>query len=183
MAIAILFSTSVLIINLSQTADAMQSTGNPLPDTTSKKVCGDHLCSKVDSQHMLKHGISMMYDGSPDISLILERMDNIHEHHQQQMTHLWNTLTPDEKLQVYRQMQEMIEKMESVDLREHMYMVPMQGKDHYSNMTMYPHEKYSMADNLATQHLKTFDDLDFDVFTNQKWDRLKESHSEDIIVH
>ena len=33
------------------------------------------------------------------------------------------------------------------------------------------------------KHLETFDNLDFDVFTNQKWDRLHESHSEDIIVH
>ena len=40
-----------------------------------------------------------------------------------------------------------------------------------------------MAERLATQHLETFDELDFDVFTNQKWDRLKESHSEDITVH
>ena len=28
-----------------------------------------------------------------------------------------------------------------------------------------------------------FDTLDFDVYTNQKWDRLKESHAEDILVH
>jgi len=32
-------------------------------------------------------------------------------------------------------------------------------------------------------HLATFDSLDFDVFTNQKWDRLHESHSKDIVVH
>lgn len=44
-------------------------------------------------------------------------------------------------------------------------------------------EKYKTAELLASQHLKTFDDLDFDVFTNQKWDRLKESHSEDITVY
>ena len=31
-------------------------------------------------------------------------------------------------------------------------------------------------------HLKTFDVLDFDVFSNQKWDRLRESHAQDIIV-
>lgn len=30
--------------------------------------------------------------------------------------------------------------------------------------------------------LKTFDTLDFDVFSNQKWDRLHESHSKDIVV-
>jgi len=31
--------------------------------------------------------------------------------------------------------------------------------------------------------LDNFDDLDFNVFTNQKWDELKRSHSENIIVH
>lgn len=44
-------------------------------------------------------------------------------------------------------------------------------------------EKYKIAENLASEHIKTFDNLDFDVFTNQKWDRLKESHSQNIIVH
>lgn len=32
------------------------------------------------------------------------------------------------------------------------------------------------------QHLKVFDTLDFDVFSNQKWDRLHESHAKDIVV-
>jgi hypothetical protein len=32
------------------------------------------------------------------------------------------------------------------------------------------------------KNLKLFDNLDFDVFSNQKWDRLKESHSKDIVV-
>jgi hypothetical protein len=32
-------------------------------------------------------------------------------------------------------------------------------------------------------HIVTFDELDFDVFTHQKWDRLHESHSKDIAVH
>lgn len=35
---------------------------------------------------------------------------------------------------------------------------------------------------LAT-NIATFDTLDFDVFTNQKWDRLRESYSKDVIVH
>ena len=30
--------------------------------------------------------------------------------------------------------------------------------------------------------LATFDTLDFDVFSNQKWDRLSESHAANIIV-
>ena len=32
-------------------------------------------------------------------------------------------------------------------------------------------------------HLKVFDELDFDVFSNQEWDRLKESHAKDIKVY
>ena len=32
------------------------------------------------------------------------------------------------------------------------------------------------------QNLHTFDTLDFDVFSNQQWDRLKESHSQNIVV-
>lgn len=32
------------------------------------------------------------------------------------------------------------------------------------------------------KNLKTFDVLDFDVFSNQKWERLHESHAKDIVV-
>jgi len=42
-----------------------------------------------------------------------------------------------------------------------------------------PHKPLAAA---VESHLKTFDTLDFDVFSNQKWDRLKESHSENIVV-
>ncbi|MCB9795203.1 MAG: ester cyclase [Alphaproteobacteria bacterium] len=36
---------------------------------------------------------------------------------------------------------------------------------------------------LEAAHLATFDTLDFDVFTGQEWDRLSESHAQDVIVH
>jgi hypothetical protein len=32
------------------------------------------------------------------------------------------------------------------------------------------------------KNLTEFDTLDFDVFSNQKWDRLHESHTQDIVV-
>ena len=41
------------------------------------------------------------------------------------------------------------------------------------------HEKQAPK---VEKRLKTFDTLDFDVFSNQKWDRLHESHSADIVV-
>jgi predicted ester cyclase len=31
-------------------------------------------------------------------------------------------------------------------------------------------------------NIQTFDTLDFEIFSNQKWDRLKESHADDIVV-
>ena len=34
-----------------------------------------------------------------------------------------------------------------------------------------------------TKHLATFDDLDFRVYSGQKWDEFGKSHAEDILVH
>ncbi len=42
---------------------------------------------------------------------------------------------------------------------------------------------YKTAQAIAAANLKTFDTLDFDVFSNQKWDRLAESHAKDIVVY
>ena len=41
------------------------------------------------------------------------------------------------------------------------------------------HEKQAPE---VEKNLKVFDTLDFDVFSNQKWDRLGESHAKDIAV-
>lgn len=35
----------------------------------------------------------------------------------------------------------------------------------------------------VARHLRTFDTLDFDVYSHQRWDRLKESHAANILVH
>lgn len=35
---------------------------------------------------------------------------------------------------------------------------------------------------LAARNLQTFDELDFEVFSNEDWERLHESHNEDIVV-
>jgi predicted ester cyclase len=43
--------------------------------------------------------------------------------------------------------------------------------------------KYQSAETTVSKHISTFDNLDFDVFTHQKWDRLHESHSKDVVVH
>lgn len=39
------------------------------------------------------------------------------------------------------------------------------------------------ANAVIAQNLATFDELDFEVYSNQEWTRLHESHAEDILVH
>jgi hypothetical protein len=43
--------------------------------------------------------------------------------------------------------------------------------------------KYEEAEKLVKAHLDNFDDLDYNVFTNQKWTELHRSHSQDVLVH
>ncbi|MBS1731813.1 MAG: ester cyclase [Bacteroidetes bacterium] len=38
------------------------------------------------------------------------------------------------------------------------------------------------SNDTISSHLKTFDALDFDIFSNQQWDRFKESHAQNIKV-
>jgi len=42
---------------------------------------------------------------------------------------------------------------------------------------------YEAAAKLVAEHLATFDELDYVVFTGQQWARLHESHSQGVIVH
>lgn len=42
---------------------------------------------------------------------------------------------------------------------------------------------YQTQETKVDGRLKTFDTLDFEVFSGQKWDRLHESHADDVVVH
>ncbi len=54
--------------------------------------------------------------------------------------------------------------------------------DELANLKKIALQVASDNDSVAAR-LKTFDELDFDVFSNQKWDRLKESHAPNIKVY
>ncbi|MCW3789136.1 ester cyclase [Plebeiibacterium sediminum] len=43
--------------------------------------------------------------------------------------------------------------------------------------------KFALANETVAQYLETFDELDYEIFTNQEWTRFHESHTDDIIVH
>jgi len=42
---------------------------------------------------------------------------------------------------------------------------------------------YQTQEKKVEDNLKNFDTLDFEVFSGQQWDRLHESHADDIVVH
>lgn len=46
-----------------------------------------------------------------------------------------------------------------------------------------PPRNIAVGGGTAAVHIQTFDDLDFNVFSNQKWDELSKSHSQDVVVH
>ena len=43
--------------------------------------------------------------------------------------------------------------------------------------------QYQAAEKLVAEHLATFDELDYVVFTQQQWERLHESHSKDVTCY
>ena len=43
--------------------------------------------------------------------------------------------------------------------------------------------KYQDEEKTVAKYIQIFDTLDFDVFTHQKWERLHESHSQNVVVH
>lgn len=43
--------------------------------------------------------------------------------------------------------------------------------------------QYQAAEKLVAEHLATFDELDYVVFSGRDWARLHESHSQEVIVH
>jgi len=44
-------------------------------------------------------------------------------------------------------------------------------------------ERYRTAERLGSEYIAKYRTADFDVFTNQKWDRIAESHAKDVVVH
>jgi len=58
---------------------------------------------------------------------------------------------------------------------------PSEKQDNTDSLQIIASQLAASNDTLAG-YLKTFDNLDFDVFSNQKWDRFKESHAQDIRV-
>ncbi len=188
--IVILLTVSVVAsIDLSQTADATKAKGTTTQkygSATKSLVCGDKLCSEVEHSESDKgkHGESSHGDK--------EKMKQRHLQMLEKMKSMSKMKMIDSMKSMMSEHHDMkIEKMNQMDRQELLKhiekMLDKMSKDSHDNKDDMHHEdsdeKHKTAERLAKQHLETFDELDFDVFTNQQWNRLYESHSQDIIVH
>ena len=198
--VLLLTVTVVASADFLQTADAAKAKGTSLPETGSKKVCGDKLCSEVvqsdsttgkHSEDKAKH--------SEDKAKHSESSHDAKGKMKQQHLEMLEKMKSMNKMEMIDSMKSMmakhhdmkIEKMSKMDrseLLKHIEkMLDKMSKDSHDDMDDMYHEnsdeKHKSAEHLSKQHLQTFDELDFDVFTNQKWDRLHESHSQNIVVH
>jgi len=195
--VLLLTVTVVASVDLSQTADAAKAKGNSLPETSSKKVCGDKLCSEVDQSESTKakHGESSHEDKAKHGESSHEDQEKMKVKHLQMLEKM-KSMNKMEMIDSMKSMMsehhdmkiEKMTQMEKPELLKHIEkMLDKMSKDSHDDIddTHYEDsdEKHKTAEYLAKQHLETFDELDFDVFTNQKWNRLQESHAKDIIVY
>ena len=132
--ITILLTVTVLAsADLTQTAEAIKSKGNSLTEVGSSKVCGDRLCSEVSPEKRETITKSQTTITPINIDSLFERMESIHKKHQSEMNQMWKSMTPQEQSKMFHNMEQMIEKMESMETGEHMKMMMdkmMQGKSH-----------------------------------------------------
>ena len=131
--IAILLTVTVLSsVDLTQTVEAIKSKGNSLTEIGSSKVCGDRLCSEIPPEERKTTTKSPAATTSTNIDSLFERMDSVHKKHQSEMSQMWKTMTPQEQSKMFHNMEQMIQKMESMKTGEHMKMMGkmMQEKSH-----------------------------------------------------
>jgi len=193
--IILLTVTTVAATDLIQSADALKSKGTATPkygSDTKSKVCGDKLCSEVASESVKgkhsedkgKHGESSQDDKEMMKERHLQMLEKMKSMNKMEMIDsIKSMMSEHQDMEI-----EKMSQMDGPELLKHIEKrLEKMAKDSHDDTADMHHEdldeKHKTAEGLAKQNLLTFDELDFDVFTNQKWDRLHESHSQDIIVH
>ena len=139
---AITFSVVSISITDFQYAEATKASGTHTQkygSATKNLVCGDQLCAKFSEQ---QKSVSVPIS---EFNSLLDKMDSIHEDHQNQMLQKWQSLSFEEQTKMIATMNEKITKMESMDMSQHMSeMKDMMKKDnaHHNEKMDKKHSKY-----------------------------------------
>ena len=114
---AITFSVVTISITDFQYSEATKASGTHTQkygSATKNLVCGDQLCVKFSEQ---QKSVSVPIS---EFNSLLDKMDSIHEDHQNQMLQKWQSLSFEEQTKMIAMMNEKITKMESMDMSQHM---------------------------------------------------------------
>jgi hypothetical protein len=120
--IAAVFAVGLLFVGANLSADAAKSSGTKnqqFGKGSQIQVCGTHFCASDPSlkKHVDHEKNKPTQD---DLRALFNRMDKIHKQHQDQLLDKWRLMTNAERVQFIKQMNEMMTKMESIDMATHM---------------------------------------------------------------
>lgn len=141
MAIGLLFVMTGI-----QSADAVKSSGTKNQQygkSAEIRVCGTHFCKSSPSMN-LQIDSEKNKPTQDDLNALLKRMDKIHKQHLQQISEKWQLMPNTEKTQFIENMNQMMLKMESVDMMSHMEMMLSDQHDRaHTKMKQDVHDKKS----------------------------------------
>lgn len=129
-----------------QSADAVKSSGTKNQQygkSAEIRVCGTYFCKSSPSMN-LQIDSKKNQPTQDDLNALLKRMDKIHKQHLQQISEKWQLLSNTEKAQFIESMNQMMLKMESVDMMSHMEMMLSDQHDRaHTKMKQDVHDKKS----------------------------------------
>lgn len=141
---AIVIAAGIVLLQASiHGADAVKSSGTknqPFGKNSQIQVCGTYFCAS-DPSTSKSVNPEKNKPTQDDLNALLNRMDKIHKQHKQQLSDKWRLMTNAEKIEFLQQMNQMMTKMESVDMAEHMK--TMLGDEHdtsHANMKHNVHD-------------------------------------------
>ncbi len=123
--IVILLSAILAISLLFASVEAVKSSGTKnqqFGKGSQIQVCGTHFCASDPLTSKMVDPAKNIAT-QDDLNALLKRMDKIHKQHQQQLSEKWQQMTNAEKIQFIQKMNQMMSKMESVDMASHMEMM------------------------------------------------------------
>lgn len=118
----ILAATVIASVANVHPAEAVKASGMKVQQygkNAEQSVCGDHICAADPISSKDKSSPAGVPD-STNLNAMLQRMDKIYKQHQSQIREKWSSLDSAEKIRFSQKMYDIMGKMESMNLAEHM---------------------------------------------------------------
>ncbi|MDC8438314.1 MAG: hypothetical protein LV468_04855 [Candidatus Nitrosotenuis sp.] len=130
LAASFVLMSAVFIGGQLQTADAAKASGKNTQQFgkyAETSICGDQPCNAQPSKPYSME--SKNAPTSADLKVLLQKMDLVQKRHQSDLKERWSSLSHSEKIQVYQKLENMLQKMDSMDMVEHINKM-VDGKSH-----------------------------------------------------